>query len=217
MTDPKHIPALRFNWLTGLYDSMVGLTMPECRFKTALLNQANIQPFNHVLDFGVGTATLSLLAKQMYPKAYVTGVDVDEKVLAIAKRKLERADADITLQHYDGKTLPFSDSSFDRIISSLVFHHLLPEQKLACLKELHRVLKEGGELHIADWGKAANIIMRLLFYPVQILDGFQNTADNVSGCLPSFIEQAGLGEIMITKSYNTLFGTLSLISAKKKT
>ena len=45
------------------------------------------------------------------------------------------------------------------------------------------VAKE-GELHVADWGKAATPWMRTLFPAIQILDGFPSTADNVRGRLP---------------------------------
>ena len=38
-----YIPALRYNWLTGVYDTVVKYTMPEQEFKTALILQANIK------------------------------------------------------------------------------------------------------------------------------------------------------------------------------
>ncbi len=216
MTEAKYIPALRFDWLTRFYDWGISTTMPETKFKTALLNQADIQPFSHVLDFGVGTATLSLLARRMQPGAFVSGVDVDEKVLEIARRKIKRAGEKIDLYLYDGKTLPFARDIFDRVISSLVFHHLLPEQKLNCLKEIHRVLKPGGELHIADWGKPANALMRGAFYLVQFLDGFPNTADHVADKFPGFIAHAGFSDVKRGPCFNTIYGTLQLFSAIKK-
>lgn len=215
MNDAKHIPALGCNRLTYLYDSVIGLTLPETKFKTALLAQADIHSGHRVLDFGVGTATLSLLAKQKHPEAEFTGADVDEKVLAIAKRKIEQAGADIALIHYNGRTLPFADASFNRVISTLVFHHLLSAQKLNCLKEIHRVLKPDGELHIADWGMPSNIMMRAAFCLVQILDGFPNTQDHADGKFPAFITQAGFSNVEQGIYFNTVFGTLQLFKAKK--
>lgn len=55
------------------------------------------------------------------------------------------------------------------MLSSLFFHHLDRDNKLSTLREIRRVLKPGAEVHIADWGKAANILMRTLFYGVQLL------------------------------------------------
>lgn len=67
------------------------------------------------------------------------------------------------------------------MLSSLFFHHLDQENKVATLREALLVLKQEAELHIADWGKAANPLMRGLFVIVQMLDGFANTSDNGAG------------------------------------
>lgn len=89
MTSPqrKHKPALNYHWLTGLYDSVVGRAMPERKFKSALIAQANVSRGQRVLDFGCGTATLTLMIEAQAPEAEVVGVDVDERALAIATRK----------------------------------------------------------------------------------------------------------------------------------
>lgn len=210
-----YVPALRFNWLTAFYDLVIRSTMPEERFKTSLINQAGLQDAHRVLDFGIGTATLSLLAKLRAPKAEITGVDVDEKVIAIAKEKIASSHADIKIDRYDGSRLPYPDNHFDRVISSLVFHHLDRQQKEICLREIRRVLKANGELHVADWGKAQNAFMRALFFLVQILDGFGTTRDNVNGLLPAIMTEAGFAGAGETGRFSTVFGTLSLYRARK--
>lgn len=215
MKSQEYIPALKYDWLTKFYDPILRITMPEKQFKTALIKQANIQENHRVLDFGCGSLTLTLLAKQNQPKADLTGVDVDEKNLAIAKQKAEKLRTEIHIDKYDGVILPYPDNYFDRVVTSLVFHHLTPKQKRNSLKEIKRVLKVGGELHIADWGKAQNFLMRFLFYFVQFLDGFKTTNDNVKGLMPDYIRETGFFNARITKHYNTIFGTLSLFSAMK--
>lgn len=211
----NYIPALRFNWLTKLYNPLMAFTMPEVKFKKALIAQANIKDNHRVLDFGVGTATLSLLLKKSVPGSSVTGVDVDDKVLSIAKKRIEENKAEIILTKYDGLKLPYPNNSFDRVITSLVFHHLTPEQKHNSLKEIKRVLKQNGELHVADWGKASSALMRLLFYFVQLLDGFKTTTDNVKGLMPAYIENAGFKKVEVKNNYSTIFGTLTLYKAVK--
>lgn len=213
--ETNHIPALRFNWLTGFFDPLLKFTMPERRFKTALIEQANISPTHSVLDFGCGSLTLTLMAKQKQPEAEFTGVDVDEKILSIAKKKLVTSDGKVTIDKYDGIVLPYKDSTFDRVITSLVFHHLTSEQKENSFKEIKRVLKPGGELHIADWGKPANIFMRLAFYSVQLLDGFKTTRDNVNGLLPEYMKNGGFMEVTIQSRFNTIYGTLQLFKSVK--
>jgi ubiquinone/menaquinone biosynthesis C-methylase UbiE len=209
------IPALRYTWLTGIYDTVVKHTMPEREFKAALISQANIKQNDYVLDFGCGSLTLSLMVKQAEPSAYVHAVDVDKKVLKLAEAKRKTSKEEIFIQEYDGKILPYPSNTFDKVISSLVFHHLNRDQKNNSLREIFRILKPGGELHIADWGKAKNFVMRTAFYAVQLLDGFKTTNDNVKGLLPNYISQAGFKDVQVTREFRTIFGTLALYKAKK--
>lgn len=215
MENKTYIPALKYNWLTKIYNPLVAFTMPETKFKKALINQANIKPNSVVLDFGVGTATLSILLKKEYSQVKLEGVDVDNKILEIAKQKIKEQDIDVTLTQYDGVKLPYPDNYFDRVVTSLVFHHLDKEQKENSLKEIYRVLKPNGELHIADWGLSNNVVMRLLFYLVQFLDGFKTTTDNVKGLLPAYIKNGGFKNVEALNSFNTIFGTLWLYKGIK--
>lgn len=215
MNKPNYIPALRFNWLTKYYDWLIHSFLPETRFKTELLRQAEIINSYSILDFGTGTATLAIMAKQMFPETEITGLDIDPIILTIASEKIAQKNIDIDLVLYDGARFPFNDKSIDRVISSLVFHHINRQQKIKALEEIKRVLKPGGELHIADWGKPSNILMRALMYPEQWLDGYENTIDNIKGHFPELIKEVGFSEVTETKRFSTIFGTLSLYKAKK--
>ncbi|MBI1800980.1 MAG: methyltransferase domain-containing protein [Chloroflexi bacterium] len=211
----QYIPALRYEWLTGFYDTLMDRMMRETTFKEALVRQAQVAKSHRVLDLGCGTATLTLLIKQTYPDAQVTGLDGDPKALEIARDKVARSDLAITLEQGLAFNLPYQDNSFDRVFSSLLFHHLAREDKARTLNEIYRVLSPGGELHVADWGQSSNVLMRLAFLMVQFLDGFKTTTDNVNGRLPQFFGQAGLQDGQATACYATLFGTLTLYKASK--
>ena len=212
-----YIPALRYNWLTNLYDPIMQWTMRENTFKNQLIEQAGIKPSDHVLDLGCDTGTLTLLIKQRHSQSAVVGLDGDQQVLKLAQTKATERGLTITFDHGVSNALPYPDNSFDHIFSSLLFHHLTRENKEQALAEAFRVLRPGGELHIADWGKAQNGVMRTAFLLVQLLDGFETTADNVNGLLPTLIEGAGFAQVRQTISYATIFGTLSLYKAQKST
>jgi len=211
----KYIPALRYEWLTGFYDTVMDRMMRETTFKQALVRQAQVKKGHRILDLGCGTATLTLLIKQAHPEAQMTGLDGDPKALEIARGKVARSGLTITLDEGMAFDLPYPDNSFDRVFSGLLFHHLTREDKERSLKEVYRVLRPGGELHVADWGKASNALMRLVFFQVQLLDGFKTTTDNVNGLLPNFFNQAGLQDIQQTAQYATMFGSMALYKAKK--
>ncbi len=210
VASPKFIPALRFHWLTRLYDGLINATLKEDAFKGRLIQQANVAPGHRVLDVGCGTGTLTVMLKRAHPAATVIGLDADPAALAIAKKKAQDGHVEIEFRQGLASAPPFEPGTFDRIVSSLVFHHLATADKRLALAAARSLLRTGGELHIADWGRAENVVMRAAFLGVQLLDGFATTTDNVQGCLPRFIEQAGFSSVTETHREMTVFGTLSL-------
>lgn len=213
----KFIPALRFDALTSFYDPVLRWTLREATFKRQLVRQADLHPGHRVLDLGCGTATLTLLLKQSQPQTEIVGLDGDARVLQIARAKAKAAAMDMTFDEGLTYALPYGTGDFDRVVSSLVFHHLTHENKLRTLREALRVLRPGGELHVADWGKAANAVMRTAFFSVQLLDGFTTTTENVQGALPALFAAVGFTDIQQTTEYATVYGTLALYSARKST
>ena len=211
----KYLPALRFHWLTPYYDNIAGLATPERRFKQALITQAQLEQGHRVLDLASGTGTLAIWIKQHQPQAEVIGVDCDPAILALAVEKAKKANVSVLFDHAMSCCLPYPDEHFDRIVSSLFFHHLPWLEKEQTAKELYRVLKPGAELHVADWGRASNILMRGLFLFEQMFDGFDKTQDNVSGKLVTLFEQSGFIEVTQEQTFDTLFGTLALYRATK--
>lgn len=128
---------------------------------------------------------------------------------------MARAGLHITLDHGLAYELPYPDNSFDRVVSSLLFHYLTRENKVRTLREALQVLRRVGELHVADWGKAQNKLMRMAFLLVQMLDGFKTTTDNVKGLLPHLFRAAGFKDAQELARHMTIVGTLSLYRARK--
>ncbi len=89
-------------------------------------------------------------------------------------------------------------------------------QKREALKEIMRVLKGGGALHLADWDRPHNPLMRVAFFFVRVFDGFENTEINARGRIMEFIDAAGFQGVKRTHRYMTIFGTLSLWTARKR-
>ncbi len=209
------IPALGYDFLTAYYDLTIKLTMPEKKFRRLLVEEVNPQTGEKILEFGFGTGQNLLLMKKQNVDIQLIGLDIDPKAKEIAVYKLAKNSLDIPLNLYDGGVFPFAENQFDKVYSCLVFHQLDAETKLNCLKEIYRVLKPNGKLIIADWGKAANSLMRLTFGLVQLLDGFQTTNDNVRGFMPQFIEGVGFKNVQVSQSINTAIGTFSYFQAIK--
>jgi ubiquinone/menaquinone biosynthesis C-methylase UbiE len=211
----RYVPALGFRWLTPLYDAVVRLTTRERTFKEALLDQANLAPGQQVLDLACGTGTLTVWAALRAPGLRLAGLDGDAEVLRRARDKATAAGLEIAFDEGFSTSLPYPGGRFDRVLSSLFFHHLDRDSKARTFAEAFRVLKPGGELHVADWGRAANPLMRAAYFSIQLLDGFDNTADNVRGLLPGLMQNAGFSSVTETRRFATMWGTLSLYRAHK--
>src|SRR5574341_663058 len=113
--DSHYVPAFGWHRLTPYYDSFAKLVNP---LRRRLLQHANIQPGQHVLDLGCGTDLLTIMIKSSVPEAFVTGLDADEEVLQIARDKSRGLD--IQWDHAFAFDMPYPDQSFDVVVSSFV-------------------------------------------------------------------------------------------------
>jgi ubiquinone/menaquinone biosynthesis C-methylase UbiE len=186
--------------------------MREDEFKSDLICLAQIKPGMRVLDLGCGTATLTIKIKQAFPEAEVVGLDGDARVLEIGRAKAEKAGINITLDQGMSFDLPYPDRSFDRALSSLVFHHLTTHNKQRTMAEVLRVLRPGGELHIADFGKPNTTWARLISL---FMARLEEASDNFKGRLPVLLRTAGFDQVGEQGHYATFFGTLALYQARK--
>jgi len=211
----RYVPAAGRRVFTSLYDPVIALTMRERTFRRRLRDQLLVGTAGGgaemtLVDVGAGTGTFAIALAAAAPQAHVVGVDGDEQVLGLARAK-PGANA-VSWQRGLAQELPLADESVDRVAMSLVLHHLTPDDKRAALAEARRVLRPGGRLHVADFGKPRNPILRAAFLVVQATDGFDVTRDHAAGRLPALIAAAGFTGITSHERLTTAFGTLDLLS-----
>lgn len=171
----RYVPAAGRFGITALYDRSVSLTMREEAWRPAFARATMAgAPAGDVLDVGCGTGTITLGLAQAAPRARVTGLDGDPAVLTRARRRLSGR-TDVALLKGRADALPFADGSFDRVICALLVHHLSPAAQRRALLEAARVLRPGGRLHVADWGRPRGALGRAGSLVLRMLDGFENT------------------------------------------
>lgn len=208
-----YVPALGFDFLTPLYDPFLRALLREDTLKQRLVDQARIQPGHAVLDVGCGTGTLAILVKRSQPEARVVGLDGDPKVLAIARQKAARAGIEVELVEGMAFDPSLPAASFDRVLTTLVLHHLTTDEKRETLSAVRRLLRVGGELHIADFGPPAGAYARGIARLFRHFDGESRTSDNLDGRLPALVREAGFETVEQTGTAWTPFGTLVYLAA----
>ncbi len=208
-----YLPAVRFDALTPLFDVFVRATTRERTFKEKLLDQARLEDADDVLDIGSGTGTLAIWAKQRHPELDVRGLDGDPAIIGQARRKAARAGVEVTFDEGLSYELPYEDASFDRVLSSLFFHHLVLRDKERTIAEVARVLRPGGELHVGDWGQPRSLPSKVAAVAIRKFDGDEPTRDNLAGRLPELFEAGGLVDARERDRVGAPAGVISLYSA----
>ena len=212
--DRPFIPALGRDVLTPIYDLGIRLTLPERRFKSRVIESAHLVPGMRVLDVGCGTGTLLLMAADVMPDALFVGVDIDDRILESARRKIARHGLPIQLERASATELPYADGSFERVLSTLAFHHLTREEKVRAFAEAHRVLRAGGELHLGDFGKPDTRYSRVASSLTERFGG-EHVQENYGGLLPAMARDAGFVSVEETGRFSTIVGVLRAFRAAK--
>lgn len=210
-TNDEYIPALSYRFLTPFYDFIQKYIVRDVRYKTLLIQQADLKPGQHVLDLGCGTGTLAIMAKQTQPDAQVFGLDADPDMLKVAREKSATLHAPVQFDTGYTNSLPYPDASFDRVLSSIMIHHLKTPDKETTAKEVFRVLKPGGQLHIIDFGKPYTLYGKMLG---PFLHKFEEANDNIEGRLPEIFGAPGL-KTEIVGHFWTFFGDLAFLKGVK--
>ena len=122
-----------------------------------LVADARLRRGHSVLDVGSGTGYPALLAAQVVgPDGHVVGIDLAERMLAVAGRKATKLGlSNIDFQTGDASKLPFESGRFNAVTTRFCLMFLPDVSK--GLEELTRVLKGGGYLTAAVWSTPAKI------------------------------------------------------------
>lgn len=112
---------------------------------------ADIRTGQSVLDVACGTGVLlRACAERIKPGGRATGLDRNDGMLTVAKRKYPEASWRIGM----AEALPFDDASFDRVVSQ--FGLMFFEDRVQALNEMWRALRPGGRLVVAVWAGLAD-------------------------------------------------------------
>jgi len=205
-----YIPAAGRDALLPGYDLLTRLLGMNSVYDT-LVAQAELAAGLRVLEIGCGTGNVTTRVKRAEPGADVVGTDPDPLALARAQRKA-RGMTGIRFERAYAQELPFADGEFDRVLSSMMLHHLDYDMKAGAAAEIHRVLRPGGVLHIVDIGG-----------PVTASDGLMarrmlrspHAAGNLGDTIPRLLTTVGFDCTEIGTRRSRFIGRLTFYRATR--
>ncbi|MBS1513150.1 MAG: class I SAM-dependent methyltransferase [Bacteroidetes bacterium] len=130
-----------------------------------------------VLEISFGTG---YLMTQYAARFNVYGIDYNDKMIEITRRKLRKKGLSATILKGNVENLPFEDNTFDTIINTMSFTGYPDGEK--ALAEMQRVLKKNGKLLLLDVDYPANknILGTLI---VKIGEVFGDVIRNLKACI----------------------------------
>ncbi|MDQ6899797.1 MAG: class I SAM-dependent methyltransferase [Candidatus Dormibacteraeota bacterium] len=137
---------------------------------STLLNGLEMRGNEQLLDLGCGRGAVLLMGAQLVPRGRAVGVDLwksaDQSGNAIETTRrnaeLEGVAETVQLETADMRDLPFPNSSFDLVVSSIAIHNVNDSrERERCIDEAVRVLRPGGQLLVADIRFAGQYVERL--------------------------------------------------------
>jgi ubiquinone/menaquinone biosynthesis C-methylase UbiE len=113
-----------------------------------LEQRIKLEGHENILDVACGTGSLEQLLLARFPDIQITGIDISDKMLSVARSKLKTYPA-VAFTEASSSELPFPAESFDWVVCASAFHYF--DNVDRSLSEMRRVLKTGGKIIILDW------------------------------------------------------------------
>ncbi len=132
-----------------------------------------LQNDSKILDIGCGFGKTVFELEKLGHRNLI-GIDINPSGISYAKSKSKNLGTDLCFEVGDAKKLDFKDNTFDFVITQAFWTTITKgEERLKIAKEINRVLKVGGTIYIADFGKTWNRAHYRKAYQQGVKDGLE--------------------------------------------
>lgn len=118
-----------------------------------------------ILDVACGTGDVAFRLHEMYPAAEITGLDLSEGMLEVARSKISKMDvaakSRVRFVKGDSLAMPYPDGTFDLLTVAYGVRNF--ERLSEGLREMARVVRPGGVLCVVELSEPANPIIRAFY------------------------------------------------------
>jgi len=209
---------LRYLVAKFIYDVIFVVLVRDGSWQEGVVTSLAPKADDRILDFGTGSSSTAVSLALRYPKAAFVGVDPSSRAVEKARRTILRKklrNISIVSAPLPGK-LPFDASSFDKAVCMLGFHDRSPEEKLRVAKEIARVLRRGGTLHVADFDKPENRSEGGILEFARRISGSAAAEPHMNGTWTECLTKGGLAGVRRQSSHSIGIGRISVVKARKR-
>lgn len=202
-----YLPAAGHDALLPCYDVFSRL-LGMNRVHETLIAQAGLADSRRILEIGCGTGNLIIRAKRRHPELEAVGCDPDPRALERARRKTDA----VRFEQGYAERLPYADGEFDRVLSSMMLHHIADDARNAAAKEIFRVLRPGGRLHLVDIGGDVSADDGLV---PRLIRRSPHAAGNLGDAIPRLLRAAGFECTQVATHRQRVVGRLTYYRATR--
>src|SRR6266566_481529 len=213
---PSLFDRIRFRLLKLLYDAFFVVMVRDRSWQEPLISSLAPQANNRILDFGADSALTAVTLARRFPQAIFVGTDPNPKAVEKSRRSIARRqipNVTVIAAPLHGR-LSFDAGSFDKVLCVLTFHNRPPDEKLRIAKEMLRVLRHGGTVHVADYDKPATSGERALLRLAQYISGGPAAEPHMNGTWIAVLEKAGFAGVRRQSSHSVGVGRISVVKAR---
>ncbi len=175
-----------------------------------LIQEAAPRSGERILEVSAeGCSACAVLARQ-YPTVHFSCVFAAGSTESVREPLIN-----FELLHRDQCRIDCRAASFDKVICSLALHPLPQNEKLALLKEMRRVLRPGGTLHLADFDQPQRPLEIHALRGTGYLFGAGTAKSHHDGTWLNLIKQAGFVGVRRVTTFSDIVGRIAIVHARR--
>lgn len=202
--------SVRVRWFMFVFKWGYRLTIRMGSWREPLIQEAALRSGERILVVSAEGCSLCEPLACQYPTVHFFAVQP-----VGANKKICESLSNFDVLQGDQCCIDCRAASFDKVICSLALHPLPQNGKLSLLKEMRRVLRHGGTLHLADFDQPLHPREIHALRGTGILFGRETAMSHYDGSWVNLIKQAGFVGVRRVNTLSEGVGRVAIIRARR--
>ena len=212
----RALDELRRRLAHGAHASSSKIFLRDPYWREPLLSSIVLRPHDRVLDVGDAIAKLGPALLERSPETSVTTLYSGAEPANLAANSSDPVRGMVTGAKDRPGGLPYPAVSFDKVVGAMAFYRLLPEEKLHLAREMHRVLRRGGTIHLAEMDRPENEREAHFLEVAAATLGADRTALHLDGTWLSVLSQAGFVGVRRLSTHSVITAQVAVVRGRRR-